>query len=110
MAPYLVGGLVLAGVCLVTGLLAFFVPALLLVPVGLGALASVVGGVMFLIVAFQDDTMQGILCWFVPFYSLYYLITHFEEEKIPFFIQMAGMVLMMVGGCAGGMGAAMKGG
>ena len=75
-----------------------------MVPILLGWLTALVGGVMFLIVAFQDDVMQGILCWFVPFYSLFYLITHWEEEKVPFFIQIAGFVMVFMGSCAFGGG------
>jgi hypothetical protein len=89
-------------------LLAVFVPSLAIVPIILGGFMAGAGGIMFLIVAFKDDAMQGILCWFVPFYSLYYLITHFEEEKIPFFLQVAGFVMMMIGGCAGGVGEGLR--
>ena len=76
---------------------------------GLGFLLSIVGGIWFLMVAFQDDVMQGILCWFVPFYSLFYLATHWEEEKMPFFTQLAGLALMMFGSCAVGVGAGLRG-
>jgi hypothetical protein len=45
----------------------------------------------------------------VPFYSLYYLITHFEETKRPFFVQLAGMGLAMLGGCLAGIAAGIAG-
>ena len=104
ISPLLVPGLILAGICLVLGLMAVFAPVLSIVPIGLGFVLSCVGGFWFLAVAFRDDAIQGILCWFVPFYSLYYLITHFEEEKMPFFTQMGGLLLIMVGSCGGGIG------
>ncbi|MCI0463529.1 MAG: LamG domain-containing protein [Gemmataceae bacterium] len=71
-------------------------------PMILGGVVAFLAGLWFLVVAFQDSVGQGLLCIFVPFYSLYYLITHFEEEKLPFFGQLtgAGLVLMAIGGVA----------
>ena len=97
---------VVAAVCLVMVVVSIFVPALAVVPIGLGWVISLAGGIWFLVCAFQDDVTQGLLCLFVPFYSLIYLISHFEEVKKPFFVQVIGVVLLMGGGCAGGLGAA----
>jgi hypothetical protein len=97
------------GLCLVLAVVAIFVPAVALVPVGLGALLTLVGGVWFLIVAFSDSAVQGLLCLLIPFYNLYYLITHFEECKQPFFLQLIGVGMITVGNCAGGIGAARQG-
>jgi hypothetical protein len=99
--------LIFAGIGLATCLPAIFLPPLMLLPIIVGWLVSFVGGIWFLIIAFQDDAMQGILCLFVPFYSLYYLITHFDEEKTAFFMQLAGIALVMAGSCAGGIGASL---
>ena len=77
----------------------------------LGWLIAFAGGIWFLVVAFQDDAIQGILCLFVPFYSLIYLITHFEEVKKPFLVQVVGTALALGGLCAGGIrGASQAGG
>jgi hypothetical protein len=91
-----------ATVCLLMIVVSFFVPLLALIPMLLGWLIAFAGGIWFLVVAFQDDAIQGILCLFVPFYSLIYLITHFEETKKPFLVQVVGGVLAMGGLCAGG--------
>jgi uncharacterized protein YbaR (Trm112 family) len=81
--------------------LGFVWPPLMFVALAVGAILSFVGGIMFLIVVIQDDIIQVILCLFVPFYSLFYLVTHFDECKNAFFIQMAGIVFLMVTMCAG---------
>ena len=81
--------------------LGFVWPPLMFVALGVGAILTIVGGIMFLIVVIQDDIIQVILCFFVPFYSLFYLITHFDECKQAFFIQMAGIGFLTLSMCAG---------
>jgi hypothetical protein len=81
--------------------LALIWPVAALLPIGIGWLLSAVGGIWFLIVAFEDSAASGLLCLFVPFYGLYHLITHFDEEQRPFFLQLAGFLLVMTGTCAG---------
>jgi hypothetical protein len=108
LSPLLIGVMVVGGIGFVCAVLSFVVPAMALVTMGLGYLLQFTGGIMFLVVAFQDDTLQGILCLFVPCYSLFYLISHFEEEKIPFLINIAGFVMVMIGGAAGGQAFALR--
>ncbi len=95
--PYVlaVSGVLLLG--LLSAIAAFFVPVLSIVPLGLGAVTAFAGGVWFLIVAFSDDPMQGILCFLCGPYSLYYLITHFEECKRPFYLQCIGSLIIFLG-------------
>jgi len=104
MPPLVIVGISVFGVCLVLALASFFVPLLAIVPIGLGWLLMLAGGIWFLVVAFQDNALAGILCLVIPFYSLYYLITNFDAEKKPFMLQAAGMVLLMLGSCAGSFG------
>jgi hypothetical protein len=94
-----------AGVCLVCVVLAFFVPALAIVPVGLGYLTMFGGSIWLLVIAFQDSVGQGLLCLFIPFYSLIYVITHWDETKTAFLVQLAGFGLVFLGGFAGGLAA-----
>jgi len=44
------------------------------------------GTIVFHIVPFLESAKQGLLCLFVPFYSLYYLITRWAAMKRPFFV------------------------
>jgi hypothetical protein len=106
MSPLLIGGIAAGGVCLVLGLVAFFVPAVALIPILLGCGMVVIGGIWMLIVAFQDDLLQGILCWFIPCYVFYYVIVNWATEKNAFLTWVAGIALLMVGSCAGGVGGA----
>ena len=102
---------VVAAICIVMIVVSIFVPVVALVPIFLGWLIAFAGGIWFLVCAFQDDALQGILCLFVPFYSLIYLITHFEEVKKPFLVQVVGTALALGGLCAGGIrGASQAGG
>jgi DNA-directed RNA polymerase subunit RPC12/RpoP len=101
---FLVGLGGLAFIWIVSLGLAFAFPPFALVPMGLGWLLSMVGGVWFLIIAFQDDVTAGILCLLVPFYSVYYLITNFDSVKMPFFAQMLGLVMIMSSTCVAGRG------
>jgi hypothetical protein len=82
------------------GAIAF--PPLMLLPILLGLLMVFVGYVWFMIIAFQDDVVQGCLCLFIGIYRLYYTIVNFDEVKVPFLIEMVGVVMVISGACAGG--------
>jgi hypothetical protein len=94
----------LGGVGLLLVILAFAVPAVGMAVWILGALISFVGGIWFLVVAFTVDATQGLLCLCVPFYSLYFLITNWEDTKMPFFVNLIGVFVSMLGAAAGGIG------
>jgi hypothetical protein len=81
---------------------AFAFPLFMIIPVCLGGLLMFVGYVWFVIVAFQDDAIQGVLCMLIGIYRVYYLITNFDEVKIPFLIEVVGAILFVGGICAGG--------
>jgi hypothetical protein len=93
---------VCAAIWAISFALGFVWPPLMFVATGVGAILTIVDGIMFLIVVIQDDIVQVILCFFVPFYSLFYLITHFDECKHAFFIQIAGIGFLTLSMCAGG--------
>jgi len=85
-------------VWIVLGTVTFFVP---LVAVGFYIVGSMVGlaaFIWFLVVAFQDDgALPGLLCIFLPFYWLYYLITHWEREHKPFFLNLMAVLFQVTG-------------
>jgi hypothetical protein len=105
--PYLMTLAVLGLVGVVAGVLTLIWPAFWFATLALGWLAAAVGGIWLLVIAFQDSPIQGLLCLFVPFglYALYYIITHFDETKKPFFLQLTGTVILVVGFVAGGISA-----
>jgi hypothetical protein len=101
MDPFLLILLGGGGLGLILILLGLIVPAFGYLAMAVGYMMSIVGGVWFLIIAFQDDVMSGILCLICGIYSLYYLVTHFEEEKQPFFLQLVGMGIIIGSGVTG---------
>ncbi len=71
-----------------------------------GYLAAFICGLWMLIIAFQEGALQGILYMFVPFYSLYYVISRWEKCKQPFLYSLAGLAVAIIGLVMGGMGGA----
>jgi hypothetical protein len=104
MSPLALVLLIGGGIALLSLFASFFVPVLAIIPMGLGYAMMAAGGIWFLVVAFQDEVMHGVLCLFCGFYQLYYLISNFENEKWPFALQMAGLVLVIGGSLAAGIG------
>jgi hypothetical protein len=55
-----------------------------------------VGSLWFLSVAFRISALWGLACLFVPFASLVFLVTHWNETKKPFLLSVAGGILLFV--------------
>jgi hypothetical protein len=94
--PFLLGMIGVAVFSLLTLIPAFIWPAAAIIPIALGNIIGLGGGIWFLVVAFMDDTMSGILCLCVPCYSIVYLIQNVEETWRPFALQVFGIVLELV--------------
>ena len=62
----------------------------------IGALIALYGTIIFLITAFRESVLWGIGCLVVPLVNLFFLITHWEDTKTPFLIQLAGGALMLL--------------
>jgi uncharacterized membrane protein len=62
-----------------------------------GYILAVVGGLWLLVVIFQTSVLWGILSLVVPFVSLFFVITNWDETKRPFLIQLAGVILILLG-------------
>lgn len=93
----------LTAVCVVTLVLAPLVwaiagglPAALLC-VGVGAIVSIIGAVVYLITAFNVNILWGLGCFFVPGVSLLFLILNWEVAKRPFILSVIGSALMFAG-------------
>jgi len=63
----------------------------------LGLVIFVIGGFWFLIAAFRESLWWGLACLFLPFVSLFFLIVHWPEARRPFFFQLLGFVVLLVG-------------
>ena len=66
-----------------------------------GWLASAVGGIMILVAAFRESAGQGCLNLFVPFYSVYYVATRWDDCKKGTLICVGGIVAAFIGGFVG---------
>tara|TARA_B100000609_G_scaffold187541_1_gene173064 strand:- start:508 stop:768 length:261 start_codon:yes stop_codon:yes gene_type:complete len=63
----------------------------------IGIAISLVGGIWFLIEAFKESIWWGLGCLLISFVSLIFLCMHFQAVKKPFFIQLAGLALLIIG-------------
>lgn len=63
----------------------------------LGMLIFVVGGFLFLVAAFRESILWGLACLFLPIIPLFFLIVHWQAAKKPFFIQLTGFAVLVVG-------------
>ena len=71
----------------VIGMILFFV----------GAIVAGIGGIWFLIAAFQESVLWGLGCLFLGPVSLIFLILHWDTAGKPFLVQLAGVVPMFAG-------------
>jgi hypothetical protein len=65
-----------------------------LIVCGIVAAAS---GLHLLILAFKEDVLTGVLYFFVPFYSLYYVITRWDRCRRSFLIAVAAGLFAQLG-------------
>jgi hypothetical protein len=63
-----------------------------------GAVLCVIGALWVAILAFQTSVLWGLGCLFIPFVSLFYVFTHWDESKTPFLTAVVGAILIFVGG------------
>ena len=62
----------------------------------LGVIISLVGGIWILINAFKTSILWGLGSLFIPFVSLIFAIMHWEQNKKPFLICVAGFVVLVL--------------
>ena len=62
-----------------------------------GLLIFVVGGFWFLVRAFTESVLWGLAMLFVPIVALFFLIVHWHNSKHPFFVQVCGFAVMLLG-------------
>ncbi len=62
----------------------------------LGLVLLVIGGIWFVIAAFREGILWGLGVLFVPFVSLIFLVLGWPEAKRPFFLQLAGLGVILL--------------
>lgn len=60
----------------------------------LGAVISLIGGVLFLVAAFRESIWWGLGCLLLPFVSLIFLLIHWREASRPFGLSVLGSLLV----------------
>ncbi|MFH1560904.1 MAG: hypothetical protein ABID84_05830 [Chloroflexota bacterium] len=63
----------------------------------LGVATYMAGGIWMIILAFRESVGCGLLYLFMPFYSLYYLFSRWDEMRKPFIVFVVGIVMLIVG-------------
>lgn len=63
----------------------------------IGIIVFVIGGIGTLIAAFKTSLLWGLGCLFIAPVSLVFLILHWNVAKNPFFLQLAGFAILVVG-------------
>ncbi|MFT6986803.1 MAG: hypothetical protein ACJAT7_002647 [Psychromonas sp.] len=64
----------------------------------IGVLILVIGGILFLIAAFKESIIWGIACLLITPVVLAFTVMHWDVAKKPFFIQLAGLGVMLIAG------------
>lgn len=63
----------------------------------LGAIGSLFFGIILIVQAFQTSVLWGLGYLFIPFVSLIFVFTHWEQTKNPFLKSMLSMFIFLVG-------------
>ena len=91
---------IIVGLAIVALMLSCIHPTLYVVPAVYGGILVLLGSVLFLIVVFNDSPFELLMCMFLPFYSLYYVVTHWDETKSALMLQVFGIVVCVSFLCA----------
>ena len=67
------------------------------IAVWVGLIVMLVGGLVFLISAFRESILWGLGVLFLPFVSLIFLIVHWHRAKDGFFLQLYGLIAVLLG-------------
>jgi hypothetical protein len=62
-----------------------------------GLVAMLVGSISLIVLAFQQETMWGCACLFIPFVALVFTIMYWEKARKPFGIWVIGWVIGVIG-------------
>lgn len=73
-----------------------------------GFIGVLIGGIWFIVVAFQESALWGLGVLFIPFVSLIFLVVHWDKAGKPFLIQFAAAVPMFIGMMMTGQGGAFQ--
>jgi hypothetical protein len=61
----------------------------------LGGACILIGGITVLWKAFSASVLWGLACLFVPFVSLFFVATHWQEAKTGFLLHLVGWIIFV---------------
>ncbi|MGA9482905.1 MAG: hypothetical protein WBV48_13330 [Candidatus Acidiferrales bacterium] len=67
----------------------------------IGYLLAFLGSLWIIILGWQRNILWGVICFLVPIVQLVYVAAHWKESKDAFFLQIAGLVLVILAALAG---------
>ncbi|MBS1121662.1 MAG: hypothetical protein H6Q90_3890 [Deltaproteobacteria bacterium] len=73
------------------------IDALGAIAVWAGLILMLLGGVFFIIAAFRESILWGLGVLFLPFVSLIFLVLAWPRAKGPFFLQLYGIAIVLIG-------------
>ena len=68
----------------------------------LGVGIYLVGLIWIIIIPFRESAKYGLLCLFMPFYFLYYLVSRWGEMRRPLILIIVGLVAAFLGSMVAG--------
>jgi hypothetical protein len=63
----------------------------------IGVIGMVIGGIGMLMAGFQEGMLWGIGMLLIPLVSLIFVLTHWQDAKKPFVVQVVGWLLFAAG-------------
>jgi hypothetical protein len=67
----------------------------------IGIVLAFIGGITFIIAAFNESVLWGLAVLFLPPASLFFLIVHWRRARDPFFTQLLGYGIILAGSAMG---------
>jgi hypothetical protein len=86
---------------LLLSMLANLVPRVAYGVFAVGMLLLIWGWIWVLVRVFNESILQGLLCFVMPPYFLYFFSAHYDDYHRPFFVTMTGLLITMMGFCGG---------
>ncbi len=66
-----------------------------------GWLLTFLGSLWIIVLAWQRSVLWGVICVLVPIVQIVYVAMHVKESKQAFFLQIAGLILVVLASLAG---------
>ncbi len=96
------------GITILLICVSFAVPLVIYLPIFLGMFVNMFASMWLTLLTFKDSIEAGLMCMFIPFYGLFYLINNFDYLSKPFYLSLVTAFMMLI--CIGIMAMRVPGG